>query len=85
MSLKEKVQKIESCTHGLKKLIHEQKRLLEDGCRDEAMELNNAIEIALLDILGSATEAELSVIETAENKDLKLNAPWKTRSSRRRP
>ena len=84
MSLKEKVQKIEACTHALKKLIQEQKRLLKDGCRDEAVELEDAIERALLHLLEVVTEAELAVMEeTAEKKDLKLNAPWKARPSSR--
>jgi len=78
MSLKEKVQKIEACTHALKKLIQERERLLMEGSKAEAAELDNAIELALLDILESATEAELAMVEkTAEKKDLKLEA-WPT-------
>ena len=82
-TLEENIKRIEAHIFAFKKLIREQKRLLKDGCRDEAMKLDKAIEIALLDILGSAMEAELAMLEgTAEKKDLKLDAPWKARSSR---
>lgn len=75
LSLKEKIQKIEASTNALKKLIRKQKRLLAEGSKAEAIELDNAIELALLDILGTATEAELAMVEeTAEKKDLKLEA-----------
>ncbi|MCK4474221.1 hypothetical protein KAU30_00155 [Candidatus Bathyarchaeota archaeon] len=77
MSLKEKVQKIEACTHALKKLIREQKKLLAEGSKAEAAELDNAIELALLDILESATEAELAMVEkkeAAKKKDFKFEA-----------
>lgn len=66
MSLKEKVQKIEACTHALKKLIREQKRLLAQGSKAEAMELNKPIELTLLDILASATEAVMEEEDPAK-------------------
>jgi hypothetical protein len=51
------------------KLLHEQKRLLAEGLKAEALKLDKAVEQALLDILESATEAELALVERHKRKE----------------
>ena len=70
--MEEKLRLVEAELLAFKDLIREQRRLLKEGSKAEATELDKAIKNACLRLLEAIAEAEVALLEEEEEQSYPL-------------